>query len=130
MKKYTLEQKAEAQFKKKEYKRQYFQRNKVKIREKRRQNPLPKERIQNYQLKYHYGISKDEYDALYIVQKGKCGICNVFLDEKTNKTHSCLDHNHKNGHIRLLLCRRCNSGIGLFDENPECLKNAARYLEE
>ena len=55
-------------------------------------------------------------------QKG-CDICAV----------SCsfsVDHNHKTGAVRGLLCGSCNRALGLFHDNPALLRKAATYLEE
>jgi hypothetical protein len=40
-----------------------------------------------------------------------------------------IDHNKKTGEIRGLLCGRCNKALGLFDEKPENLINAIKYVE-
>ena len=56
-----------------------------------------------------------------ILKTGKCAICNSTEDLK-------IDHCHKTKKIRGLLCSRCNLGIGLFDDNPERLTQAAKYV--
>ena len=76
-------------------------------------------------LKRTYGITKDEYDAMLEMQQAKCGICECNLAEGRT-TH--VDHDHKTGNIRGLLCRNCNLGIGLFEDSTETLKNAIAYL--
>ena len=39
------------------------------------------------------------------------------------------DHSHDTGIVRGILCNKCNLGIGLFNDNPELLKNAVGYLQ-
>jgi len=41
-----------------------------------------------------------------------------------------IDHCHNNGNVRGLLCMRCNTGLGLFLDNPNFLLNAISYLKE
>lgn len=69
-------------------------------------------------------ICSDElYAELVIEQCGRCAICG----EAPQRL--CIDHDHKTGQLRGLLCSRCNSGIGLLDDNPDILLIAARYIE-
>jgi len=58
-------------------------------------------------------------------QKNKCQICMEALDSKW-----AVDHCHLKGHIRGILCRRCNTGLGCFEDNIEFLKKAITYLEK
>ncbi len=77
----------------------------------------------NHALKYKYGITFLEYKDMYDMQHGCCLICN-------NEYPSLVvDHNHKTGIIRGLLCSKCNTGIGLLKDSPEILDNAKKYLE-
>lgn len=58
-------------------------------------------------------------------QKGACSICALpFQSLKT--TH--VDHDHKTGTLRGLLCQKCNNALGLFDDEPERLNRAKEYL--
>jgi len=41
-----------------------------------------------------------------------------------------VDHDHKNGEVRGLLCHRCNVGLGNFQDNPELLLKAYKYLKD
>jgi hypothetical protein len=50
-----------------------------------------------------------------------CAICLTTED-------LCIDHNHKTGHLRGRLCRRCNHGIGCFGDKTELLSAAIKYL--
>lgn len=79
-----------------------------------------------FKLKKLYGLEPEEVEALYIVQKGECGICEKFLI--WGKDRICVDHNHKTKHLRLLLCSQCNTGLGLFKEDPKILAKAIRYI--
>jgi hypothetical protein len=64
-------------------------------------------------------------ERLYKAQNGCCAICN--RPESTDKALS-LDHCHKTGEIRGLLCQGCNLGLGWFRDSPETLKAASEYL--
>lgn len=74
-------------------------------------------------LKREYGLSKKQYDDMFEAQKGLCAICfslsNIDLS---------VDHDHKTGVIRKLLCSDCNSGLGRFKDNPKFLHSAITYL--
>lgn len=61
--------------------------------------------------------------TLYNKQFGKCALCKRYLADTY-----VLDHNHTTGAIRGLLCRPCNSGLGMIGETPEALDRAANYL--
>jgi hypothetical protein len=78
------------------------------------------------QLKNLYGIAIEEYNLLFQKQNGKCAICNnTQLDRRL-----AVDHDHKTGKIRGLLCQKCNTALGRFEDNSELLKRAIQYLEE
>lgn len=70
-----------------------------------------------------YGISPDDYDQLMSIQGNKCAICRKELDKP------CIDHCHTHGQVRGVLCPQCNTGLGMFYDNPESLRNAVKYLE-
>jgi len=62
-----------------------------------------------------------------------CAICGRKLGHKKGRSglpsRLVIDHEHKTGKIRGLLCSRCNSGIGIFEEKIELLEAAIKYLE-
>lgn len=80
--------------------------------------------------KQAYGVTKEEYDALMVKQGGKCAICRK--DHGTiirgRQTPLGVDHCHKTGKVRGLLCQGCNVGLGNFQDDPELLKIALAYL--
>ncbi len=75
-----------------------------------------------------FNITIEEYDMLYEKQKGLCAICEE--PEKENNKRLAVDHNHDTGKVRGLLCRACNTGIGLLQEKRELLEKAIKYLKQ
>lgn len=73
-----------------------------------------------------FGITTVERDQMLADQGGVCAICNI--DEATGKGW-CVDHCHKTGKIRAILCSHCNTMLGHAKDNPETLRAAAVYLE-
>ena len=67
-----------------------------------------------------YKISIEEYDRMMAMP---CMICAA-----TEGLH--IDHCHSTGEVRGTLCTRCNTGLGLFRENPEFLYKAMEYLSQ
>lgn len=80
-------------------------------------------------LKRAFGISLEQYEDMFNIQNGKCAICNDF---KTHDKHGVLavDHCHKTGKIRDLLCFKCNTVLGSVNDNIEILKNMINYLNK
>lgn len=78
-------------------------------------------------LKHNYGMSEEDFNNMLSGQDGKCEICKTPLTLERRQT--CVDHCHKSGKVRGLLCVRCNSGLGQFVENISSLKAAIAYLE-
>lgn len=80
-------------------------------------------------LKMTYGITPEQYDTMLEKQDGKCAICSAKKPGGRTKMFF-IDHCHNNGNVRGLLCMRCNTGLGLFLDNPKFLLNAISYLKE
>lgn len=72
-----------------------------------------------------YGLSVDEYLAMYSNQNGKCAICKKVPSTKRG-LH--IDHCHETGKVRGLLCHGCNVGIGNFKHNVDLIESAIIYL--
>lgn len=81
-------------------------------------------KVKDYYLQKKYGITLDDYNKILKKQKGKCWICEAF--PKTRRLS--VDHSHKTGQVRGLLCHRCNRGLAWFSDNPKLLNRAAKYL--
>ena len=93
-----------------------------------------KDRILDEHRFRSYGVTKEGYEQMFEDQDGKCAICKRGESARANLTGKvralAVDHCHLTGHVRGLLCRTCNLGIGHFDDNLEFLKEAVKYLEE
>jgi hypothetical protein len=73
-----------------------------------------------------YRLKVDEYEALVERQMGICAIClQAPSDEQL-----LIDHDHRTGVVRGLLCRRCNTLLGQARDLPYVLENALQYLRE
>jgi len=88
----------------------------------RRRQKYDKYREKELRLQRLYGISLLDLAVMVDNQKSRCAICEIETDRLE------IDHNHKSGKVRGLLCGRCNRGIGLFDDDVEKLKAAILYL--
>lgn len=77
----------------------------------------------NRHLKKTYGISLEKISACT-----NCQICKVFLDDGVGKNGRCVDHDHESGEIRGILCNNCNRALGLMQDDPKRLVEAAKYL--
>ncbi|MEU6272118.1 endonuclease VII domain-containing protein [Streptomyces populi] len=73
-------------------------------------------------LKRNYGLTEAERDELIASQGGVCCIC-------LSAPATQVDHCHKTGSVRGVLCFNCNSGLGLLRDDPEAAYRAADYLE-
>lgn len=73
-------------------------------------------------LKHKYNITTEEYDKMLAEQDYRCAICKGSLEMDR------IDHCHKTGKVRGILCNDCNLGLGLFRDNKDYLKSAIEYL--
>lgn len=88
--------------------------------------------IRKAYLKRIYNLEVEEYVALIEKQNNKCAICGkeeTELTRNNNKKAISIDHCHKTGRIRGLLCGKCNKGIGYFNDDIEILQKAIEYLK-
>jgi hypothetical protein len=79
-------------------------------------------------LKKAYGITPAQYDEMLASQNEQCAICAAKKPGGRTKLFF-IDHCHNTGTVRGLLCMRCNTGLGLFLDNPKFLSNAISYLK-
>lgn len=79
-----------------------------------------------YSLRTKYGITLQEYNNLFQKQSGCCAICKKHQTDLIKTFH--IDHNHKTGEIRGLLCQQCNHAIGLLKDDSEIIASALEYV--
>ena len=79
-------------------------------------------------LKVRYGITPEDYEEMLSKQKGKCAICDRQGQSPGNKRLLDVDHCHKTGKIRGLLCNRCNQSMGKVKDDIDLLKKFLAYL--
>lgn len=95
----------------------------------RARTPEGKKRLakyrKNWALRTRYGITFDQYKSMSDAQGGVCLICK---GNQSRHRPLVVDHCHKTGQIRGLLCDPCNIGLANFRDNAESLKNAVAYL--
>lgn len=72
-----------------------------------------------------YGLSHNDVAEMLEAQGNTCAICS----SKISSRGCHVDHDHKSGAVRALLCRRCNTSLGYFDDDPDILRKAAHYIE-
>lgn len=68
-----------------------------------------------------YGLTPQQFEEIFKKQEGRCAIC-----RRATLLH--IDHNHKTGKVRGLLCYTCNSALGCVNDDPSLLSKAIDYL--
>jgi hypothetical protein len=93
----------------------------------RRYRAANRERIQRQNRDRHlskkYGIDSEGFELLVRAQMNLCAICLRYFGKRLH-----VDHDHRSGQIRGLLCGKCNKAIGLLDDHPQLAESAAKYL--
>lgn len=68
-----------------------------------------------------YGLTNDAFQAMLTDQQGRCAVC-----ERERPLD--IDHCHKQGHVRALLCGPCNRALGFLEDDPEIAEKAVAFL--
>lgn len=76
-----------------------------------------------YHLKRRYGMSQVDFERLLALQGGGCAICGAPGAEH-------VDHDHRTGNVRGILCFNCNGGLGQFKDDVVTMRKAIDYLKE
>lgn len=86
-----------------------------------------KDAERGYMLKTRYGITLEEFNQIFESQGKTCPICKR---DKSCGKNFVVDHSHKTGKNRGILCNRCNVGLGSFKDSIELLQEAINYLTQ
>ena len=102
-------------------------------RGKQGQDFFEKEKIvnRNNKIRRKYNITQDQYEAMSAEQDNVCLICGrtEWGTCKGTIVRLAIDHDHNTGTVRGLLCRRCNTAIGLMEEDIGLLMSMIEYIE-
>ncbi len=71
-----------------------------------------------------YGISVEEYEALKEKQDGRCALC------QRKRKRLAVDHCHKTGRVRGLLCGPCNRALGMLGDNEASILKVLTYVQQ
>ena len=84
--------------------------------------------VRSQYLKRNYGLTFEEFETMLSDQDNCCAVCG---GKETYGRHKrfTVDHNHNTGKVRGLLCHRCNTAIGLVNEEIHTHKSMIEYLE-
>ena len=83
-----------------------------------------KERVWAQSLAANYGMTVEQFEAMASAQGGRCAIC---CEKPDHRLH--VDHNHRTGDVRQLLCRPCNYALGNAKDSLRIVRAMAEYLE-
>lgn len=78
-------------------------------------------------LKSLYGLTPEQRAEMLVAQCGVCGVCGT---SDLSRGRWCVEHDHDTGKVRSIAHLNCNSGLGMFDDDPALLRAAAAYLEK
>lgn len=108
----------------KSYLRDYSQKNKEAHNARNRANaPKYRDKVYKQDIFRKHALTPDELENMYIAQDYKCAICTLPSNKRL-----CVDHDHKSGKVRGLLCHKCNVALGLLQDNVTFLLQAVKYL--
>jgi hypothetical protein len=88
-------------------------------------NKVNRRKVRHNELTRKFGITLEQYDELLRAQGGFCAICG---ETNCDSRALAVDHDHKTGKVRGLLCGNCNRGIGNLRDNQAILQRAIEYL--
>lgn len=106
------------------YKKDYYENNKERILQQQKEyyeNNKEKviQRTKKYSIKSKFNLTKEEYDELC---KNGCNACSSY-------EVLCVDHDHISNEVRGILCNKCNTALGLLNDDSTKILKLAEYIE-
>ncbi len=130
-----IKDRSEFRYRKKRNKVDYYYQSMCKVCERKRAKELwylnhdtNKEKLRSKIRTIMYKITEEQYQDMLLLQNNSCAICGAHTAGGKGSWH--VDHNHTTNKVRGLLCHKCNTGLGLFSDNPDLLTKAREYLLE
>ncbi len=119
--------------KKKEYdKQRYHAERKKRLNQVKEWQDNNKEKVAMYKVSSHltrkYGLNIKEFQAILEAQDNKCACCGNL--EGPGNERFVVDHDHKTGDVREIICQKCNLTIGLVDDDIDNLNHCIVYLKK
>lgn len=117
----------------KRWSKAYYLKNKEKLNKRCRKDYQKNkeryiERSKVARLKRLFGLTPDDYNNIFDRQRGYCAVCGIHQSEL--KMALAVDHSHKTGNVRGLLCGKCNRALGLANDDVSILLSMVDYLNE
>ena len=83
-------------------------------------------------MRWRFNMTQEDYDRMFRRQNGCCAICKQPEIATRSGKVICLsvDHDHKTGTIRELLCRDCNAVLGLLQEDEDRCRSMVAYIQK
>jgi hypothetical protein len=111
--------------------KEYRENNKERIKKRQQAWTIAnKEALKNKRYLKAYGITLNQYNEMLNLQNGKCEICGIHYSELSKNQVLGVDHNHKNGIVRGLLCKNCNNILGFANDSIETFIQCTKYLSK
>lgn len=82
----------------------------------------------HYRAFYHYGLTPEDVESMYLQQKNLCKLCQTPLDRSRSRA-TAIDHCHETGKVRGILCTSCNTSLGVFRESIPLLERVIDYIK-
>ena len=110
------------------YRRKFHEQINARVRQKRKSDPefceRERARAKERWRRTAYGLTTEDYHRMLMEQNDACAIC-----KQNSCVRLCVDHCHATGKVRGLLCHKCNSGLGLYNDDSNRLREAAAYVD-
>lgn len=87
------------------------------------------EKRYGHEIKRRYGCTLEQYNVMLTKQEGKCALCDTLHNPAVKKGRLFVDHCHKTGNVRALLCSGCNSMLGYAKDDTRILLEAVAYIK-